>query len=111
MNIVVMNPDNDFIYEAVRNLKRLTNLYIDIDKEASKPDYGVIIDINNKQFLVETKSAVRTSNQGLIFAQLKDIKNLSDNPIILIADYISKEAAVELQKRGLNYIDTAGMLL
>jgi hypothetical protein len=51
---------------------------------------------------------MRNSNQGLVLSQLEDIRNASNRPIILIADYISKEAASQLKERGFNYIDTAG---
>lgn len=101
-----MYRNNDFIYEAVANLENAINIPIDI--ETSRARYAAILSIRNIQFVVETKSAMRTSNQGLILSQLEDIKNNSNRPIIFVADYISKDAAHQLKERGFNYIDTAG---
>lgn len=101
-----MYRNNDFIYEAIANLESVINIPIDI--ETSRAKYDVILNIKNIQFVVEAKSAIRTSNQGLILSQLEEIRNTSNKPIILIADYISKEAASQLKERKFNYIDKSG---
>ncbi len=101
-----MYRNNDFIYEAVANLENLINIPIDI--ETSRDNYDAILNIKNMQFVVEAKSAMRTSNQGLVLSQLEEIRNRSNKPIILIAQYISKEAANHIKERGFNYIDIAG---
>lgn len=101
-----MYRNNDFIYEAITNLEKVINIPIDI--ETSRANYDAILNIKNIQFVVEAKSAMRNSNQGFVLSQLEEIRNTSNRPIILIADYISKEAASQLKQRGFNYIDTAG---
>jgi hypothetical protein len=101
-----MYLNNDFIYQAVANLESLINIPIDI--ETSRAKYDAILNIKNMQFVVTAKSAMRASNQGLILSQLEELKNNTSKPIILIADYISKEGASQLKERGFNYIDTAG---
>lgn len=101
-----MYRNNDFIYEAIANLERFINIPIDV--ETSRAKYDAILKIQNMQFIVEAKSAMRNSNQGLVLSQLEDMRNNSNKPIIFIADYISKEAASQLKNRGFNYIDTAG---
>jgi len=101
-----MYRNNDFIYEAIANLERFINIPIDV--ETSRAKYDAILKIQNMQFIVEAKSAMRNSNQGLVLSQLEDMRNNSNKPIIFIADYISKEAAIQLKNRGFNYIDTAG---
>ncbi|TXD85518.1 hypothetical protein ESY86_02620 [Subsaximicrobium wynnwilliamsii] len=101
-----MYRNNDFIYEATSKLEELINIPIQID--SNKDNYHALLTIGNAQFLVETKSAIRTSNQGFILSQLEEIKNNNSRPIILIAEYISKKATEELKKRGFNYIDVAG---
>lgn len=101
-----MYRNNDFIYEAIANLERLINIPIDI--ETSRANYDAILNIKNIQFIVEAKSAMRASNQGLVLSRLEDIRNTSNRHIIFIADYISKEAASLLKERGFNYIDTSG---
>lgn len=101
-----MYRNNDFIYEATSKLEKLINIPIEID--SSRQNYDALLRINNQQFIVEAKSAVRTSNQGLVMSQLEEMKQNSNRPIILIAEYISKKATEELKERGINYIDTAG---
>lgn len=101
-----MYRNNDFIYEAISKLEQLINIPIEID--SSRQNYDALLRIKNQQFIVEAKSAVRTSNQGLVMSQLEEMKQNSNRPIILIAEYISKKATEELKERGFNYIDIAG---
>lgn len=101
-----MYRNNDFIYEATSKLEQLINIPIEID--SSRQNYDALLRIKNLQFIVEAKSAVRTSNQGLVMSQLEEMKQNSNRPIILIAEYISKKATEELKERGFNYIDIAG---
>ncbi|OUR98398.1 hypothetical protein A9Q86_15240 [Flavobacteriales bacterium 33_180_T64] len=101
-----MYRNNDFIYEATSKLEQLTNIPIDID--SSRQNYDALLRIKNEQFIVEAKSAVRTSNQGLVLSQLEEMKQNNNRPIILIAEYISKTAAEEFKNRDINYIDIAG---
>lgn len=101
-----MYRNNDFIYEATSKLEQLINIPIEID--SSRQNYDALLRIKNLQFIVEAKSAVRASNQGLVMSQLEEMKQNSNRPIILIAEYISKKATEELKERGFNYIDIAG---
>lgn len=107
MNAKLMYRNNDFLYEAVANLENLINIPIHI--ESTRADkYDALLSINNTQFIVDSKSAVRTTNQGLVLSQLETLRDNSNRPIILIAQYISKDAASQLKERGFNYIDSAG---
>ncbi len=101
-----MYRNNDFIYEAVFKLEKLINIPIEID--SNRKNYDALLSIRNEQFIVQAKSVVRTSNQGLVMSQLEDMKHNSNRPILLIAEYISKKATEELKERGINYIDIAG---
>ncbi|GAA3649890.1 type IV toxin-antitoxin system AbiEi family antitoxin [Flavivirga jejuensis] len=101
-----MYRNNDFIYEATSKLEQLINIPVEID--SSRQNYDVLLNIKDEQFIVEAKSAVRTSNQGLVLSQLKEVKHNSNRPVILIAEYISKKAAEMLKDHGINYIDIAG---
>lgn len=106
MNKKGMYRNNDFMYEAVANLESIANIPIEI--ETSRNIYDAILSINNVHFVVEVRSAMRETNQGLVLSQLEEMNNVRNRPIIFIADYISKEAARLLKERGFNYIDTAG---
>ena len=106
MNKKAMYRNNDFIYGATSKLEQLINIPIEID--SSRQNYDALLRIKNEQFVIEAKSAVRTSNQGLVLSQLQEMKNSNSRPVILIAEYISKMAAKELKERLINYIDVAG---
>ncbi|MGB6152021.1 MAG: type IV toxin-antitoxin system AbiEi family antitoxin [Pricia sp.] len=106
MNITNMYLKNDVIYEATFKLEQLINVPIEINSR--EEDHDALLTIKGQQFIVEAKSAIRTSNQGLILSQLQQLKQQSDRPIIVIADFISKNATEALKGIGINYIDTAG---
>lgn len=101
-----MYHNNDFIYEATSKLEALINVPIQVD--SNRANYDALLTVNHTQFVVESRAAVRTSNQGLILSQLEELKINNSRPIILIAEYISKKATQELKERGINYIDVAG---
>lgn len=101
-----MSRNNDFLYEAITQLEQLTKIQIEID--SSRENYDAILTIRGEQFIVESKSAMRATNQGLVLSQLEEMRNKNNRPIIFISQYISKEAASQLKERGFNYIDTAG---
>ncbi|MBD0850371.1 hypothetical protein [Maribacter arenosus] len=83
-----MNPNNDVIYEATSKLEQLIHIPIEINSR--EEDYEAILTIKGQQFIVESKSKIRTSNRGLILSQLEQLKRQSDRPIIVIADFIEK---------------------
>jgi len=101
-----MYPNNDIIYEAISKLEQLIDIPVEII--SSEQDYDALITIKGQQFIVEAKSSIRTSNQGLVLSQMQQLKQQSDRPIIVIADFISKNATEALKEIGINYIDTAG---
>lgn len=101
-----MHFNNDVIYEATSKLEKLINIPIEINSK--EQNYDGLLTIKGQQFIVEVKSAIRTSNQGLVLSQLQQLKQQSDQPILVIADFISKNATQALKDIGINYIDTAG---
>jgi hypothetical protein len=101
-----MYRNNDFIYEAVANLEDLTGIEVEI--ETSRAKYDALLRIKSTQFIVEAKSAMRTSNLGLMLNRIEELREISDKPIIFIGEYISKDATRLLKERNFNYIDTAG---
>lgn len=101
-----MYPNNDIIYEAASKLEQLIDIPIEIDSRGQ--NYDALLTIKGQQFIVEVKSAIRTSNQGLVLSQLEQLKQQSHRPIIVIAEFISKNAMEALKGIGVNYIDTAG---
>lgn len=101
-----MRKDTDFIYEAITKLEELSGLQMEFD--SSRPNYDGLVQIDNQEFLVEAKSAVRTSNLGLIITQLEQANKNSRRPIILVSKYVVKAAVKEFKLRNINFIDSAG---
>jgi hypothetical protein len=98
--------NKDFIYEAISKLEQLLNISIEIISK--EQNYDALIKIRGEQFVLETKSAIRNSNQGLVLSQLEELQQQSRWPIIVIADFISKDTTKILKERNINYIDTSG---
>src|SRR5690606_27903753 len=98
--------NKDFIYEAISKLEQLLNISIEIISK--EQNYDALVKIRGEQFVLETKSAIRTSNQGLILSQLEKLRQQSKWPIIVIADFISKDATMDLKERNFNYVHSAG---
>lgn len=104
-----MQRDTDFIYEAITKVEELTGITIEFD--STRPNYDGLIRIKETEFAVEAKSAVRTSNLGLILSQLELLTQVSRRPILMVSKYIAKAAAKEFKERSINFIDTAGNAL
>ncbi|MHA6279355.1 type IV toxin-antitoxin system AbiEi family antitoxin [Salinimicrobium sp. CAU 1759] len=101
-----MYRNQDHIYEATSRLEKLIDLPIEV--ESNRNNYDALLTIRNIQFIVESKTTVRSSNQGIILSQLEEMKHNFNRPIILIAEYISKKSTEDFKQRGINYIDVAG---
>jgi hypothetical protein len=101
-----MYKNNDYIYDAVSKLESLTDFKIEI--ESKRNDYDAVLTIKDHRFKVIAQSNVRNSNKGIVLSRIIDLPNKDRGSIIFIADYISKDAAYELRRNKINYIDTSG---
>ncbi len=98
--------NNDFIYDAVARLEAITDKSMNI--ESSRKEYDGILTLDNTQFTVEAKSAIRPSNKGVVLNEIQKLKEKSSRPVIIVAKYIAADIAQEFKKSGYNYIDIAG---
>ena len=103
---MITTRTNELINEAISKLEQLLNISIEIISK--EQNYEALVKIRGEQFVLETKSAIRTSNQGLVLSQLEELQQQSQWPIIVIADFIAKDATKILKERNINYIDTSG---
>lgn len=101
-----MYRNNDIVYDAIEKLKGFTGVSITVD--SSRKEYDAIISFVDKQLTVVAKTEIRSSNIGLILSEIKQIKDRSTRPIILIAKFISSEIVNDLKEKGINYLDTSG---
>lgn len=104
-----MRNDTDFIYEAAARLEELTGKAIEFD--SSRPEYDGILRIDDQEFLVEAKSAIRPSNLGLVLSQLAQTQEFSRRPVLLVSKYVAKVAVQKFKENNINFIDAAGNAL
>ena len=64
-----MYKNNDLIYEAASKLDELSKISIQVD---SNGPHEVLLTVHNTKFVVESRSAVRTSNQDPAFWKVRD---------------------------------------
>lgn len=101
-----MFKDREIIHEALFRLEQLTDTKSEIISQSDKMDALLII--ANKKMIAEVKSEVRASNKGMVLSKINELKNNSQVPVLLIANYIASDIAAEFQNMNINYIDTAG---
>jgi hypothetical protein len=101
-----MYRNNDFIYDAAVHLEECIAMPVTI--ESARVEYDAIITIKNVRFTVAAKVEIRTTNKGIVLAQLKELEAKSSNPIILIAKFIASDIAEEFKEKAINYLDVAG---
>lgn len=101
-----MYKNIDFIYDAIFQLQQVADIAADVD--SNRKEYDAIATINNNQFVVIGKTEIRTSNKGLVFGEIDDLKKNTKKPIVAIAKFIAADIATELKEKGINYIDRAG---
>jgi len=101
-----MYRNTDLIHDAVTKLDELVSVPIEFHSQRDSGDG--IIEIGNKQFIVMQASEVRNSNKGFVISKLGLKTGISKQPVLLVAKYISKDAAQDMRGKGMNYIDAAG---
>lgn len=99
-----MYRDNDFVYEAIASLEDTTGIPIAI--ESVRETYDVVLQINNETFYCIAKKNAKNATYGVIISALKDANHSKNN--IVIADYLTKKTAKELQQNNINYLDASG---
>jgi hypothetical protein len=101
-----MYRDKDFIYDAAAELENIADIPVPVD--CSRKEYDAILTINEVQYTVEARSEIREANKGIVLAQLKELQEVSNRPIIIVAKFIASDIAKEFKKKDINYIDAAG---
>ncbi|NJO90315.1 MAG: hypothetical protein HC831_16250 [Chloroflexia bacterium] len=101
-----MFKDREIIHEALFRLEQLTGTKSEIISQSDKTD--ALLTIADKKMVAEVKSEVRASNKGMVLSKINELKNNSQVPVLLIANYIASDIATEFQNKNINYIDTAG---
>ena len=101
-----MYKNIDFIYDAIFQLQQVADVAADV--ESNVEEYDAIATIISTQFVVIGKTEIRTSNKGLVFGEIDDLKKKTKKPIVAIAKFIAADIAGELKEKGINYIDRAG---
>jgi hypothetical protein len=101
-----MYKNIDFIYDAIFQLQQVADVVADVD--SNRKEYDAVATISNTQFIVIGKTEIRTSNKGLVFGEINDLRKKTKKPVVAIAKFIAADIARELKEKGINYIDRAG---
>ena len=101
-----MYRNKDFINDAVIELENISDIPVTL--ESSHKEYDTILTINNVQYTIEARSEIREANKGIVLAQLRELQEVSNRPIIVIAKFIANDIAKEFKEKAINYIDVAG---
>jgi hypothetical protein len=101
-----MYHNKDFICDAAAELENVAGIPVTVD--SSHKEYDTILTINNVQYTVEARSEIREANKGIVLAQLRELKEVSRRPVIIVAGFIAKDIAKEFKEKAINYIDSAG---
>ena len=96
----------DYIDDAAFELQNITDIPVTVDR--NRKEYDALLTINDVQYAVEARSEIREANKGIVLAQLKELQEVSNRSIIVVAKFIAKDIAKELKKKAINYIDIAG---
>ncbi|MGO2293872.1 MAG: hypothetical protein ACTH5N_00325 [Psychroflexus halocasei] len=99
-----MYRNKDFIYEATSKLEELSRMQIQVDNKKSKND--TLLNLIIPQSIIESKSALSTSTQLIVFL-LEKLKNNDNLPTSLITKKFSKIAVLKLKKRNIHFLDSA----
>ena len=101
-----MYKDDDYIYDAIVQLQQIADVAVEVENNSS--DFDAVATIDNTQFVVISKSEIRSSNKGIVLNEIDNLKKRTRKPILAIAKFIARDIARELKESGINYIDKAG---
>lgn len=103
-----MVVEEEIIYDAVGNLKRLTNLEDVTFRPATQVGYDYDLIISGITFACEVKRLVNKANYNLLVRQLNVLKTQTDKPLIVAARHFVPELLDNFSKDGINVVESNG---
>lgn len=96
------------INDVVYNLKRFTNLESISFKAVNRRQYDYDLTINGVTFACNVKPQLNKANCNLVVQQLRDLKEQTDKPLIVAANYVSPEIFDSLPQEGISVVESSG---
>ena len=100
--------EEEIINDVVYNLKRLTNLESISFKAVNRQQYDYDLAINGVTFACEIKKQVNKSNCNLIVQHLRKLKEQTEKPLMVAANYFSPETFDCLPQEGISVVESCG---
>lgn len=100
--------EEEIINDVVYNLKRLTNLEIISFKAVKRQQYDYDLTISGVTFACEIKTQVNKANCNLVVQQLRNLKKLTDKPLMVAASHFSPEVFESLPQEGISVVESSG---
>ena len=100
--------EEEIINDVVYNLKRLTNLESISFKAVYRQQYDYDLTINGVTFACEVKTHLNKANCNLVVQRLRNLKELTDKPLIVAASYVSPEMFDSLPQEDISVVESSG---
>lgn len=94
--------------EALQNKLALPETAVKERADYSRKDFDAVVQIMNVDFLCDVINSATTATFGNIVSKLKPAMTNGNQPILLIAKYITPTVMNELANNGINTLDCAG---
>lgn len=100
--------EEEIINDVVYNLKRLTNLESISFKAVYRQQYDYDLTINGVTFACKVKTHLNKANCNLVVQRLRNLKELTDKPLIVAASYVSPEMFDSLPQEDISVVESSG---
>lgn len=100
--------EEEIINDVVYNLKRLTNLENISFKAVYRQQYDYDLTINGVTFACKVKTHLNKANCNLVVQRLRNLKELTDKPLIVVASYVSPEMFDSLSQEDISVVESSG---
>lgn len=108
-NITKQMTKEEIIYDAIRNLRQLTNLKnITFFRANERAGYDYDITINGTTFACEVKTQVNKANYNLAVQELNELKVRTIKPLMVIAQYFAPDTHNKFSQDGINTMESNG---
>lgn len=103
-----MTGNDEIIYDAVGNLKRLTGIR-DVDFKTSRQKaYDYDVTINGNCFVCLVKTLVNKANYNMAVQQMNDLKAKTDKPLLMVAQHIVPNLVNDFQNENISVMESNG---
>ncbi len=103
-----MIREEEIINDVDYHLKQLMYLEGISFKEVLRQRYSYALTINGVTFACDVKTQVNKANYNLVVQQMRKLKEQTDKPLMVAANYFSPESFDNLAKEGISVVESSG---